>query len=257
MRLRTSRPGTGRRAHQRGFSLVELSVVLLVAGVVGWAVVGGYENSATLRDRDRATQTAENLRDALRAFALRNGRLPCPDSSGSGWEGDGTGACAEGIEAGWLPYRALGLDVPQDTLHASYGVYRNRAATGGDADLAVATERTGDLPGSPGYRNARDLMTGLVTAGNEPLVATHARLTGDDAAEGAIDCTTNVRSHPAFFIVMPLNDRNADGRRLDSPHAVDTACAYAPGTALRLDRDDVVAAESLAALTGWLGAHAP
>lgn len=123
-------PGRGRAARQRGFSLVELSIVLLALGVLGWAVAGSYGNAGTVRDRDGAVQTAETLREALRAFALRNGRLPCPDSAGAGWEGDASGACIDGVEAGWLPYRTLGLDVPQDALRAAYGVYRNKAATG-------------------------------------------------------------------------------------------------------------------------------
>lgn len=251
------RPGRGRAARQRGFSLVELSIVLLALGVLGWAVAGSYGNAGTVRDRDGAVQTAETLREALRAFALRNGRLPCPDSAGTGWEGDAAGACIDGVEAGWLPYRTLGLDVPQAALRAAYGVYRNKAATGGDADLAVATERTGDAPGTPGYRNARDLVAGLVIAGRQTVAATHARLTGDDAGEGAVDCRNNARSHPAFFIVVPLEDRDNDGNRFDVPHAAGTPCAYSPGTALRSDRDDVVAAESLAALAGWIGARAP
>ncbi|WP_082492862.1 type II secretion system protein [Acidovorax sp. Leaf160] len=253
----THPPARRHRPRQRGFSLIELSVVLLAMGLLGWAVSSGYGNSAALQDRDRARQAAESLRESLRAFALRNGRLPCPDTGGSGWEGDGGGACASGVEAGWLPYRSLGLDLPPDTLRAAYGVYRNKNAAGGDADLAVAAERTGDAAGTPGYRNARDLMAGLVIAGRQPLSSDHARLTGDDAGEGVVHCTDNIRSHPAFFIVVPLEDRDNDGNRFDAPHTAGSLCAYAPGTALRIDRDDVVAAESLASLTGWIGARAP
>lgn len=249
--------GTGATPRQRGFSLVELSIVLVVLGLVGWAVAGSYGNTAALRDRDRATQSAESLREALRAFALRNGRLPCPDSGGTGWEGDAAGACAPGTEAGWLPYRSLGLDVPAEALHAAYSVYRNKTAAGGDADLAVATERTGDAAGTPGFRNARDLMAGLSIAGNEAVTAAHTRLTGNDGTDGPVDCAANVRSHPAFFIVVPLEDRSNDGNRFDAPHAAGTACAFTPGAAMTNVRDDVVAAESLAALTGWLGARAP
>ena len=251
--------GTGGVPRQRGFSLVELSIVLVVLGLLGWAVAGSYDNTAALRDRDRATQSAESLREALRAFALRNGRLPCPDSSGTGWEGNAAGVCAPDVEAGWLPYRSLGLDVPADAWHAAYGVYRNKLPIPAtiDADLAVASERTGDAEGTPGYRNARDLMVGLAIADNQPLTREHTRLTGDDGTNGPVDCTASVRSHPAFFIVVPLEDRNNDGNRFDRPHAVGTACAFTPGTAMNDVRDDVVVAESLAALTGWLGARAP
>jgi len=244
-------------AAQRGFSLVELSIVLLSLGLLTWAVAGAYDNSNALRDRDRAVQAGESLREALRGFALRNARLPCPDTAGTGWEGDASGTCPANAEAGWLPYRSLGLDLPAASLRALYSVYRNSGAAAGDADLAVATERTGDAAGTPGYRNARDLMAGLTYAAGESTSAAHTRLTGNDGTDGAVDCAANVRSHPAFFVVLPLEDRDSDGSRFDIPHTPGSACAYAPGTAMTLNRDDVVAAESLVALTGWLGARTP
>lgn len=240
-------------AAQRGFSLVELSIVLLVVSVLTWAVSGAYGNGNALIERDRATQTAETLRQALRAFALRNARLPCPDPVGTGWESNCAG---DSVESGWLPYASLGLEQPDDSLHARYGVYRNATA---NADLAVAADRTGDLPGSPNYRNTRDLIAGLVNASIAETVprATYLHLTGNDGTDGPVDCTANVRSTPAFFVVIPLRDREGSGNRFEAPNGAGSICTWSPGTPMSSLRDDVVVAESLASLTGWLGARAP
>lgn len=248
--------------HSNGFSLVEMAIVLVVLGLISWTVSSAYDNTGPARDRAIALQTGEALREALRAFALQNARLPCPDTVGSGDENlTPAGACAEAAAAGWLPYHALGLDMPKASLRASYAVHRNASASTGDADLAVRTERTGDAPGAAGYRNVRDLLAGLRNATNEPANSAMASITGDAAASGAIDCSANDRSEPAFFLIFPLSDRDADGKRLDSVHAGSTLssllCAYAPGTPLTLDHDDVVIAESNVSLAGWLGARVP
>lgn len=239
--------------------MVELSIVLMVIGCLTWAVSNAYGSVGARGDRDRATQTAEGLKDALRAFALRNGRLPCPDTTGSGWEGLVAGSCPAATEAGWLPYHSLQLDPPAPALHALYAVYRDAGAAAGNADLTLAMERTDDLSGTPGYRDTRDFMTALLSAAaaTETPTASHAHLTGNGGTEGAVDCAANVRSNPAFFIVLPLTDRGADSDRFDLPHALGSVCAFCPGTAINNARDDVVAAESLASLTGWLGARAP
>lgn len=242
---------------QQGFTMVEMALVLAIAGLMTWAVTSAYGNSTMVRDRQRATQMGETLRENLRAFALANGRLPCPDTDGDGWEGDASGQCLAS-EAGWLPYRSLGMEVPDTRYRAAYAVYRRTDATAAaDADLAVRQERTGDAPGDAHYQDARDLIAALNNAMGDALSSAHTRLTGNGAGEGAVDCSGNVRSHPAWLAVLPLEDRDGDGDRFDGPHRVGTPCSVPPGTAVAHDSDDVVVAEPLQALAGWLGARAP
>lgn len=245
---------------QHGFTFVELAVVLAVVGLMTWATASAFGSSNQLRDRDRAVQLGETLRQAVRVFALVNARLPCPDTDGDGdgWEGGAAGVCDDADQAGWLPYRSLGLDVPDDRFRAAYAVYRRPDATlAQDADSVKRKERTGDIAGDPHFQDARDLVKALNNAGGDALSAIRTRLTGNDGGEGAVNCVTNVRSHPAFFIVLPLDDHDANGNRFDGPHAAGVACAWTPGTGVTHDRDDVVIAEPLAALAGWLGARAP
>lgn len=241
-----------------GFTLVELSVVLVVIGCLTWAVSSAYGSMIAMGDRNRATQTGEVLKDAVRSFALRNGRLPCPDTKGNGWEGLVGDSCPAEVQAGWFPYYSLQLDLPAPALHALYAVYRNVSAPG-NADLVLSMERTGDLPGTPGYNDTRDFMAALQYAATATQTPTsnHAYLTGDDGTEGIVNCADNVRSNPAYFVVLPLTDRGATGVRFDPPNVLGSLCAFSPGTAIKNTRDDVVAADSLASLTGWLGARAP
>ena len=140
---------SSRRQICGGFSLVEFSVVLLVAGLMTWSISAAYENGVAARDRGIASAQAELLRDAVRAFALRNSRLPCPDITGTGWEGDAAGNCAATVDSGWLPYRSLGLERPRAQFLAAYAAYRRPDVDPAlDADVVSRKERTGNSVGS-------------------------------------------------------------------------------------------------------------
>lgn len=244
--------------HQTGFSLVEFSIALLVVGLLTWTVSGAYDNSQVLRDREQAFSQGEVLREAVRAFALTHARLPCPDTTGTGWEGDATGTCSLTADAGWLPYMSLGIGRSPSRFLAAYSVYRRfDADTAHDADTAVRKERTGNSAGSTGYKDTRDLIAALANASGDPTSPTRTRLTGNDGTEGAVDCTNNIRSHPAFFIVIPLSDAAGSASGFEGPNGSGSNCAWTPGKGLQQGRDDVVIAEPLLTLSGWLGARAP
>ena len=73
-----------KRATQRGFSLVEGAIALVVAGLMTWAAFSGYVTVSEQQEIERGRAEAEQLQSILRAFALRNGRLPCPASTPDG-----------------------------------------------------------------------------------------------------------------------------------------------------------------------------
>ena len=266
---RTQQCALSRIAFKRGFSLVELALVLLVLGIASWAVAGSYGNSAIVGERDLARAHGQTLLNSLRAFALNNGRLPCPDtvaigSASSGWETvSAAGTCSGTNETGMFPYRSLGLDIPDNKLRAAYGVYRN---SGAQADLTVQAERT-DVPAVPAsVLDARDFIVALNlgAVASTPASATHLYLTGDGLTLGDVNCATTRVSNQAFVLVMPLRDRNGSGGvsgDFDGIHnafaAGTSLCASAPTTPFSLNSDDVVVAESFAGLAGWLGPRVP
>ncbi|WP_435101174.1 type II secretion system protein [Arhodomonas sp. AD133] len=241
-------PGTPRYRPCAGYTAVELAVALAVVGVLLWTVGSSYVNVDTTRERQTAVVRGEHVRDAIRAFALANARLPCPDAAGDGWEDTAGGDCPAELDTGFVPYRSLGLTLPDDAWHAQYGVYRRPASNRrDDADLAVVAERGGS--------GVSRLLHGLDNAAGDGLDAGRIHLTGDGGPAGAIDCGGNRRRHVAYFLVIPLRDRDGDGSRFDSVNApsAPARCAYAPGTGRAHDRDDVVIAEGFTALAGWLG----
>ena len=243
---------------QHGFSLLELAVVLVVAGLMSWAAFSGYETVSAQQEVERGRAQAHQLQSVLRAFALRHGRLPCPDVAGNGYESLTTGACPTGVQVGWFPYVSLGLAVPVDRLRARYSVFRGaNAAAVLDADLAVALERTGDTEGAATYLDVTDLIVALNNASGLPLAATRTHLTGDDGAGGAIDCAANLLMPAAYWIVLSLQDKDNDGSRLDPPHTMNGLCAASPLAPIRRLSDDVVAAESPIQLAGWLRTSLP
>lgn len=122
-----------------GFSLVELSVVLLALGIILPASVILWQ----LAERQRVTAvqmtSQQQARDALVGYLHAHYSLPCPAA-----DTNGVSACAEGTglrQVGYLPWRTLGL-ANLEVKALRYGVFRlpNTVAPL-DQDLTVAQDR--------------------------------------------------------------------------------------------------------------------
>ena len=141
------------RRTRAGFSLVELSIVLVIIGIlvsIGAQMLPGLLGASKV-ELDRAIQN--RFRDAVIGYVIANNRLPCAADSGAalGTAARGVENCDEGTpHYGLLPFRTLGLPDGNDAYGRQmyYGVYRN---TGAIADLSAP-------PAPPGGR------TGLCTA---------------------------------------------------------------------------------------------
>ena len=243
------------RHRQRGITFVEVTVVLAIAGLLSWAAFGAYDTMNDQRARQEAQSLTLEMQSHLRSFAVRNGRLPCPDASvaGTGYESLTGGACGGGNQVGWFPYVSLGLVLPVDGLRARYAVFRAANATAVlDADLTAARERTGDAVQDVRYQDVTDLIVALNNMGSVTFSSARAYLTGDGGPAGAISCAANSLMPVAYWITVPLEDRDGDGARLDTPHSAASTCASSPSAPVRADSDDVVLSESPAQLAGWL-----
>lgn len=246
---------SGRRAG--GFTLVELAITVSIIGVLSLVVSSAYFSIAEVRARALAQGQAEVARQAVRAFMLKNKRLPCPDLSAGGnggREGYG-GTCPSDAQVGWLPYESLGLALPVPLARMRYAVSRAAAE---DADLVepVGGASDGlDLDGNGRIRST------LVATAKLALSSTRPFLTGAGTPSDLESCT-HVVSNPAFALIAPVSDRDASG----GAHAgfdginqqmatADSTCIAAPGRAMDATYDDVVVAESASALLGWLAAH--
>lgn len=105
------------KCHQyQGFSLLEMAIVLLIAGLLlggGLGVVASRQEAQRIQETETLLNEA---RDALIGYAATNGRLPCPASSTSnGIESPvGGGVCTNPYKDGYLPAVTLGLSGVDD-----------------------------------------------------------------------------------------------------------------------------------------------
>lgn len=101
---------------QRGFSLLEMSVVVVIAGLMLGGVLSGV-SALNARQREAGTQQQlEEIREALATFAAVNRRLPCPANpataatvAGAGVERVPNATGCTGGNHGVLPWATLGL----------------------------------------------------------------------------------------------------------------------------------------------------
>jgi len=112
----------------RGFTLVELAIVLIIVGLLigGTTVmIGSVQDSANTKETQRRLVQAH---DALLGFAAGNGRLPCPaaapNAGGTESPSNGSGACTAALN-GYLPGTTLGLS-PTDEQGYFVDAWGNR-----------------------------------------------------------------------------------------------------------------------------------
>lgn len=120
-----------KKRFREGFSLVQMSVILAVAGVAVASLLPGEKAGST---NDKYISTINHLggsvQRAFNAYRAKYGRLPCPadgtlslDNTNAGREADNPGACIGGsvasnmasgnLAAGIIPYASLGLQERQ------------------------------------------------------------------------------------------------------------------------------------------------
>jgi len=101
---------TPRLQLQRGFSLIELAIVLVIIGLLIGGGIVALQTATERQQRSEQRQQMREIRDALYGFAMSRRHLPCPDRDDDldGLEDrDGDGTCA--VLEGALPWATLGL----------------------------------------------------------------------------------------------------------------------------------------------------
>jgi prepilin-type N-terminal cleavage/methylation domain-containing protein len=156
---------------QRGFTLTELAVVFTIISLL--LAAGMYTLSAQTEQRniDETRRRLEAARELLFAFALVNGRLPCPASTTTGATAGfeapaGGGTCtAPGPYGGWLPARSIGYQVT-DAAGNAVDAWGNaiRYAVSATAPTCVTA------PTTPHFTNAPNLRANGISCQPNDLV---------------------------------------------------------------------------------------
>lgn len=206
----------------RGFSLLEMAVVLVIVGIIGalfWLQLPRL-GSASVAEPAAVVQLRA-ASDALVGFALAHSRLPCPDT-----DGDGLEDCGSTAYVGQLPQRTLGQLFPR---RLRYGV--NRLAT---SDLTTLSNLYN--PSIPGAPPSTAVLNGLDLC---------AALRKGSALAGLRVGAAGV---PAAFALASsgAGDASGDGDLYDGMNA-GTGFA-APGTPLSASYDDYTRATGMGEL---------
>lgn len=126
-----------------GFTLVEISVLLLALGIILPGAIIFWQLSERQRVNTAQMDAQQQSRDALLGFVYAHYRLPCPAVDTQGVE-----SCAEGAslrQIGYVPWRTMGLPRPEAGA-VRYGVFRQPSLKlQEDQDLAISVDRMNPL----------------------------------------------------------------------------------------------------------------
>lgn len=90
----------------RGFSLIELTIVIAIMGLLLGGLLVPLGTQVDIQRYNQVEHQLTELERTLFGFAVLNSRLPCADKTGDGVE---NGGCAPGDE-GFVPWVTLGIN---------------------------------------------------------------------------------------------------------------------------------------------------
>jgi len=98
------------RRPARGFSLVELAVVMAIVALLLGGAMFTLSAQVDQRNFEETRRRLDQARELVLSFAIVNGRLPCPaTSTSSGIESPSTGGSCTSYYGGWLPASTIGF----------------------------------------------------------------------------------------------------------------------------------------------------
>jgi prepilin-type N-terminal cleavage/methylation domain-containing protein len=206
----------------KAFTLIELSVVLIIVGIIISSAQAFYRATIKTTNYIKIDSQLASINQSLITFALQNKRLPCADVDGNGYEGSGNGNCGSTAlyQTGSVPYKTLEMNQMSNTQtqlmkrDIVYGVYRNpNVVVINDADLSRAIDRTSDSPGSQYYINNYDFIKALSNANAQPKSTSYVYTTGVGANE---NCTTTITRNYAYILASAgIEDADNNGNVYD------------------------------------------
>ena len=154
----------------RGFSLIELSIVLVVFALLAGSLLPLAAGQRQHREESRAAQQLDLALEALHAYAVVHGQLPCPADPGLPASDPQAGLASCASEYGILPWQTLGLPAtdPWGSYLSYFADKKYTAAppVGAGAGFTLDTEASAEvLDAATGGRQATQLPAVLISHG--------------------------------------------------------------------------------------------
>ncbi len=184
----------------KGFSLIELTIVLLISGLLLGTMLKPLGAKLDQSKRQRARQQLEEIYDALIGFAIVNGRLPCPSTKDSA--GQEPAVCTMGH--GFVPSAALSISGYFDKAGLLLDPWNNPIRY----SVSLADSNVFGTPGRADFVSTDEML--LIGPQNlKPDLVICARITGDS-------CTSqNIRANqvPAVIYSQGKSSSNTEEER--------------------------------------------
>ncbi len=138
---------------QKGFSLLEVAIGILILGFVMLALEGVFKLLMDTNNIVKEKSNIESIEKSLKMYLQVNLRLPCPDVSGDGIaDYSSSGSCA--VTEGYLPYSDIG-SISRDAWGNPYYYVVN---TGADSDKSRNICESASVFGKEGARLATNFF---------------------------------------------------------------------------------------------------
>ena len=173
---------------QKGFTLVEMAVVLLIVGLLLGGLIPTISSQIEQQRTNETRKTLEEIKEAMLGFAIANRRLPCPASSSSNGEESpvGGGNCTNPYD-GFAPAATLGITSVNDQRLLTDG-------WGNAIRYAVAANTVNSIPNTftsiNGMQSAT--MDNIAAANLLNICASATGITGSDCGSSANKLTDKV-----------------------------------------------------------------
>ena len=232
----------------KGYSLIELTIVLLILGVIISLLYTYYPRTQMVKKQYVKAFNTENIDNAITGFIYSHGRMPYPDTNGSGLENIGA-------TRGTIPHKTLGMaekPVNEFNIPLVYSIFRKPNADNQlDADLAINKDRLYALLPSGTRAAALTPLNQSNTIDFCFALKTAANIAANDASALFVSKPTYKRNVAYVLVDVGAVDADGDGNLLDGLNTAGINFE-APTKAQSLTYDDQVNSKDFSELFGAL-----